>query len=101
MQKLEGLEFLDKCNLKDLVEFRKSKLYIDKDKRIRNSVRIQDLVFIAKNNLGYSAKDIQIAFVISNPTVYAHIYFVTINNRLDRISRVSEKLNEWKFNQLK
>lgn len=99
---MNPIEYIEKCTLEDLLEYRKGTIFPDKDKKIRNSTRMKDLLFISRMYLGYTDIEIAEKFNISKSAVKSQISMV-LNKGItyrDQVDDLIREIGYWKYKQL-
>lgn len=95
-----SLEYLDKCNLKDMIQFRSETMEMDNDRHIlRNKTRVRHLYYIAYKFMGYSAKRIAKDFGVKHSTVRSSIFIID-SVEIDKCDDVAREISSWKKKQL-
>lgn len=98
------IEYIEKCTLEDLIEFRKGTIFFDRNRStiVRNSTKIKDLFYIARVYLGCTDFEIAKKFKKSQNAVKSQISMainkgITYNDQIDDLMR---EIAYWKFIQL-
>ena len=96
------IEYIEKCTLDDLLEFRENTYFIDKNGDRRNSTRLKDLIYIANFFIGYTDEKIAKKFKKSLATVRTDISICSNGTKLnsDKIDDLMREIAYWKYKQL-
>lgn len=99
---MNPIDYIEKCTLEDLLEYRRGTVFLDKNKIERNGTRLADLFFISRVYLGCTDFEISEKFGKSQNTVKSQISIVShkgITYR-DRVDDLVKEIAYWKYKQL-
>lgn len=99
---MNPIEYIEKCTIHDLVDFRKQTKYVDKNGKIRHSISKQDIVYIAKVYVGVSIERIANKFERPISTIKSQVSKIKNKSQaeLDRVDDEMREIAYWKYKQL-
>lgn len=99
---MNPIDYIEKCTLEDLLEYRKGTVSLDKNKIERNNTRWEDLVLIAYKYLGYADWKIAKEFGKSVQTIKSQKFkgLEKWTKNSDELDDLLRELGYWKYKQL-
>jgi len=95
-----SLEYLDKCTINDMIQFRSEMMEVDSYKHVlRNKIRVRHLYYIASKFLGHSTKRIAKEFNVNQTAVRSSIHVIN-DVEIDKCDEIAREISSWKKKQL-
>ena len=99
---MNPIEYIEKCNINDLINFRKETVFIDKNGTKRNSTRKGELIYIARVYCNASLEEIAKHLKQPISTIESQVSIIKNKGQLefDRIDDLMREIAYWKYKQL-